>query len=134
MNRWRNWKPPIFTDSPKLEPSKPSKPGSVGFVGSESGASEKIAGGFVGSVGSNPVESQKITPADALALVNASGVRMATHEGHRVNAVSAVKDTALLRQALEILGYGGCRVLHLDTAPYRGKSSDAIAEAIGDRS
>jgi hypothetical protein len=106
---WLNWQPRrIFPDSPGTEATKPSKPGSVGFVGPDLEESQKIA----------------------LALVKASGVRMTTHNGNRIIAVPTANDTPKLREALAVLGYGNCTVLHLDTAPLRGKSSAAISEAI----
>jgi len=128
--KWLQWEPRNFAGAPESEPTKPSKPGSVGFVGSHLGESEKIAGGFVGFEGSDIGADQKIAPTDALTLVNASGVRMTTHQGERVIAVPEAQDTALLRQALQVLGYAGCRLFHLNTALYKGKGSDAIAEAI----
>jgi hypothetical protein len=67
---------------------------------------------------------------DALLTVKASGARMTTHNGNRIVAVSPAEDSPALRDALRTLGYGACRVLHLDTAPLRGKSSAAISEAI----
>ena len=129
--KWLQWQPPIFSDPPEPEPTKPSKPGSVGFEGSETNESQKIAGGSVGFEGPNLGRSQKI---DALSTVKASGVRMATHENQRVIAVPAVHDTAQLREALEVLGFACCGVFHLDTAPFRSKSSNSIAEAIENRS
>jgi hypothetical protein len=78
-------------------------------------------------------QADRTSGMDALAIVKASGVRMATHRGERIIAVPASHDNPELREALEVLGYGGCRVLHLDTAPYRGKGVDSIAEAIEDR-
>ncbi|MHC4393852.1 MAG: hypothetical protein ACYS22_21350 [Planctomycetota bacterium] len=66
----------------------------------------------------------------ALAAVKASNVRMARHQGQRIIAFPAANDTPQLRDALDVLGYGGCTVLHLETKPLRGKSSQAIAEAI----
>ena len=67
---------------------------------------------------------------NALDLIKASNTRMATHRGQRIIAVASDRDGPELRQALAVLGYGNCTVLHLDTAPLRGKSSAAISEAI----
>jgi len=67
---------------------------------------------------------------DALSTVKASGARMTTHNGNRIVVVSPAEDSPALREALRTLGYGAVRVLHLETAPLRGQSSQAIAEAI----
>jgi hypothetical protein len=76
-------------------------------------------------------EAQKQTDAQgALAVVKASGARMATHSGNCIVAVPPAEDTPELRDALRTLGYGACRVLHLETAPYKGQSSATVSEAI----
>jgi hypothetical protein len=128
--KWLRWEPQNFAESPKPETAKPSKPGFVGSDGSYLGESQKIAGGIVGFEGTDIGAAKDLSPSDALTLVNASGVRMTTHQGERVIAVPAAQDTALLRQALRVLGYAGCRLFHLNTALYKGKGSDAIAQAI----
>ncbi len=128
--KWLRWEPRNFADSPKPEPTEPTKPGFDGFVGSHLRESQKIAGGNVGFEGTDIGAAKELATTDALARVNAAGVRMTTHQGERVIAVPEAQDTPLLRQALATLGYARCRLFHLNTTLYKGKSSDEIAEAI----